>query len=76
MVHMLASLAFTLAALGAFAVIAFSLALERDKIAVALGLRAQSAVPAMPRRPVRIRSAGRWQSVTAPAATAPRRAAA
>ena len=74
MVHLLASVAFTMVALGMVALIAFMLLAEQDKIMTALGLNRETARPLV-RRPVRIRTAGRWQTVPA-RAVPPQRAAA
>jgi hypothetical protein len=74
MVHLLASVAFTMVALGMFALIAFMLLAEQDKIMTALGLDREAARPIV-RRPVRIRKAGRWQAEPA-CAVSPQRAVA
>lgn len=64
MVHILASIAFTLVALGMVTLIAFMLLMEQDKIMTALGLAREHARP-VARHPVRIRTAGRWQAASA-----------
>jgi hypothetical protein len=74
MVHILASLAFTLVALSALGLTAFMLLQDQDKIMAALGLSIEPAQPATRRR-VRVRTAGRWQAASATAAR-PWRAAA
>lgn len=74
MVHILASLAFALVAIGALGLIAFMLLQDQDKIMAALGLGRES-VQRAPRRPVRVRAAGRWQPVSATAAGSWRAAA-
>lgn len=74
MVHILASLAFTLVAVSAFGLTAFMLLQDQDKIMAALGLSIEAA-PRTAHRPVRVRTAGRWQAASATAAR-PWRAAA
>jgi hypothetical protein len=74
MVHVLASIAFTLVAFGSLALTAMMLATARAEILQALGMQPVQ-VRTAGRRPVRIRSAGRWQAA-APAATPRSRAAA
>ena len=74
MVHILASIAFTMVALGMFALIAFMLLAEQDKIMTALGVDRETARPIV-RRPVRVRTAGRWQAAPV-RAVSPQRAAA
>jgi hypothetical protein len=74
MVHFLASVAFTMVALGTVALIAFMLLAEQDKIMTALGLTGETVQPVV-RRPVRVRTVGRWQASPARSAT-PQRAAA
>jgi hypothetical protein len=64
MVHILASLAFTLVAIAMFGLTAFMLLRDQDKIMTALGLAIEPAPRATHRR-VRVRTAGRWQSATA-----------
>lgn len=74
MVHILASLAFTLVAIGAFGLTAFMLLQDQDRIMTALGLSIDRA-PRTTHRPVRVRTTGRWQAASATAAR-PWRAAA
>ena len=74
MVHLLASVTFTMVALGMFALIAFMLLAGQDKIMTALGLDRETVQPIV-RRPVRVRTAGRWQAEPA-RAVSPQRAAA
>lgn len=74
MVHILASLAFTLVAFATLGLIAFMLLQDQVKIMTALGLAAEPAPRATGRR-VRVRTAGRWQAASAMAAR-PWRAAA
>ena len=64
MVHLLASIGFSFLAVAGLALIGFTLATSRDAILLALGYTPMS-VARMPRRSVRIRSAGRWQTVQA-----------
>ncbi len=65
MVHVFASLAFTLVALGSFALVAFMLLAEQGKILAALGMKQSSAPIATRQYSVRVKTAGRWQSVPA-----------
>ena len=74
MVHILASLAFTLVAVAALGLTVFMLLQDQDKIMAALGLSIDPA-PRTVHRPVRVRTAGRWQAASATAAR-PWRAAA
>ena len=74
MVHILASLAFTLVAIVALGLIALMLLQDQDKIKAALGLSIEPAQRTT-RHPVRVRTAGRWQAASATAAR-PWRAAA
>jgi hypothetical protein len=74
MVHFLASLAFTFVAVAALGLTALMLLQEQDKIMIALGLSIEPA-PRAAHRPVRVRTAGRWQAASATAAR-PWRAAA
>jgi hypothetical protein len=74
MVHIIASLAFTLVAVTALGLIALMLLQDQDKIMTALGLSTEPARRATGRR-VRVRTAGRWQAASATAAR-PWRAAA
>ncbi|PXA83768.1 hypothetical protein DMC47_42540 [Nostoc sp. 3335mG] len=67
MVHILASLAFTLVAFAALGLTAFMLLQDQDKIMTALGLSIDPA-PRAVHRPVRVRTAGRWQAASATAA--------
>ncbi|MDH7637999.1 hypothetical protein [Sphingomonas oryzagri] len=67
MVHVLASLAFTLVAFGALGLTVFLLMQDQDKIMAALGLSIDPA-PRPAHRPVRVRTAGRWQAASATAA--------
>jgi len=64
MVHILASLAFTLVAFAGLGLTALMLLQDQDKIMTALGLHVRLARTTA-RRPVRVRTAGRWQSATA-----------
>lgn len=73
MVHVLASIAFTLIAIAAIGLTAFMLLQDQDRIMAALGMSRNPARHAT-RRPVRVRTAGRWQA--AARATRPQRAAA
>lgn len=74
MVHILASLAFTLVAFTTIGLTAFMLLRDQDKIMSALGLSIEPARRTV-HRPVRVRTAGRWQAASATAAR-PSRAAA
>ncbi|MBA2935692.1 hypothetical protein HZF05_16535 [Sphingomonas sp. CGMCC 1.13654] len=74
MVHVLASLAFTLVAVAGLGLIALMLLQEQDKIMTALGLSVEP-TRRTAHRPVRVRTAGRWQAASAMAAR-PWRAAA
>ena len=74
MVHVLASLLFTLTAVVAFGLTAFMLLRDQEKIMAALGVTIEPAPRAVSRR-VRVRVAGRWQAASATAAR-PWRAAA
>ncbi len=74
MVHVLASIGFSLVALATLSFIALMLAASRDSIILALGV-GRAPVTHRPRHPVRIRTAGRWQAVQ-PASAQPQRAAA
>ena len=74
MVHMLASIGFTLVAVGSLAFIALMLAASREQIVQALGV-GRVPMAHQPRHPVRIRTAGRWQAVQT-ATAQPQRAAA
>jgi hypothetical protein len=74
MVHVLASIGFSLVALAALSFIVLMLAASREAIVQALGIDRASTAHT-PRHPVRIRSAGRWQAVQTPIAQ-PQRAAA
>jgi hypothetical protein len=65
MVHVLASLAFTMIAVAAFGLVALMLLRDQDKVMTALGLQAGSAARVAHRRPVRVRTAGRWQAASA-----------
>jgi len=65
MVHILASLAFTLVAFTTLGLMAFMLLRDQDRIMTALGLSIEPAPRTAPRR-VRVRMAGRWQAVSAP----------
>ncbi len=73
MVHIVASLAFSLIALGASALIFQMLTEERTKIFRALGLVGTAPVT-IASRPARLRPAGRW--LAAPTDASRRRAAA
>jgi hypothetical protein len=74
MVHVLASIGFTLVALASLSFIVLMLAASREAILAALGV-GQTASVYTPRRPVRIRTAGRWQA-TQTASAQPQRAVA
>jgi hypothetical protein len=74
MVHVLASVAFTLVAFGSFALTALMLATARTEIFQALGI-APAPVQGVERRPVRVRSAGRWQVASPSVPIRPRAAA-
>ncbi len=74
MVHILASIAFSFLALGMFALIAFMLLADQDKIMTALGIQ-PAAIRHPAARRVRVRTAGRWQAASVQASR-PRRAAA
>jgi hypothetical protein len=69
MVHVLASAAFTLVAFGTFALTALMLTGARGEILQALGV-VQAPARVAERRPVRIRSAGRWASAQPASAAA------
>jgi hypothetical protein len=73
-IHILASVAFSMIAFGSLALIAFMLLRDQDKIMAALGFQPVMA-PRVARRPVRVRAATRWQAASATTAR-PRRAAA
>lgn len=64
MVHIIASFAFLLIAMGASLVIFQSLAEGRAKILHALGLSKAAPSP-IQMRPARVRPAGHWQATTA-----------
>ena len=64
MVHIFASIAFTLVALGSFGLIVSLLMQEQAKVLAALGVQ-QEAARQEPRHPVRIRTVGRWQMASA-----------
>ncbi len=66
MVHIVVSVAFSLIALGAFAAILWFLMESRGKILHALML-ADRAPATKAVRPVRLRTAGRWQASLQPA---------
>jgi hypothetical protein len=74
MVHVLASVAFTLVAFGSFALTALMLATARAEILQALGI-VSAPIRTTQRRPVRVRSAGRWQAASSAATFRPRAAA-
>lgn len=74
MVHVLASIAFTLVAFGSSALTAMMIATARGEILQALGITT-APVATTQRRPVRVRSAGRWQAASSPAMARPRAAA-
>jgi hypothetical protein len=74
MTHILASIAFSLIALGTLGFIVLMLAASRDAIIQALGVDHARRSYA-PRHPVRVRTAGRWQTVQ-PASRQPQRVAA
>lgn len=74
MIHILASLAFSLVAVAALGLIAFMLLQDQDKIMTALGFSIEPAQRTARHR-VRVRTAGRWQAASATAAR-PWRAAA
>jgi hypothetical protein len=74
MVHVLASIGFSLVALAALSFIVLMLAASRDAILAALGVD-EMPMTRMPRHAVRVRTAGRWQAVQT-AAAHPQRAVA
>jgi hypothetical protein len=74
MVHVIASAAFTLVAFGSFVLTALMLATARGEILQALGM-APVAHRVAERRPIRVRSAGRWQPAVSVAMSRPRVAA-
>jgi len=74
MIHILASLAFSLVVVAALGLIAFMLLQDQDKIMTALGFSIEPAQRTTRHR-VRVRTAGRWQAASATAAR-PWRAAA
>lgn len=74
MVHILASAAFTLVALGSFGLIVSLLMQEQAKILAALGVQ-REALRQEPRHPVRVRAVGRRQMATAQSPRSTRAAA-
>lgn len=74
MVHVLASIGFSVVTLATFSVIVLMLAASREAIMAALSV-GRASVTQTPRRPVRVRTAGRWQA-TQTASVQPQRAAA
>jgi hypothetical protein len=74
MLHVLTSIGFSFVALAALSFTALMLVASRDAIMGALGLR-HADISRAPRHPVRIRTAGRWQTVPTTAAVPQRRAA-
>jgi len=74
MVHILASIGFSLVAIASMTLVVVMLAASREAIVQALGV-GRAPLEHSPRHPVRVRTAGRWQA--AQSATAqPQRAAA
>jgi hypothetical protein len=74
MVHVLASIGFSFVALATLSFIVLMLAASREAIVLALGV-GQAPKAHVPRHPVRIRTAGRWQA-TQTASVQPQRAVA
>ena len=74
MLHVLTSIGFSFVALTALSFTVLMLLASRDAIIGALGFRHADTSRA-PRHPVRIRTAGRWQTASTTAAVPQRRAA-
>jgi hypothetical protein len=65
MLHIIASLSFTVIALGASALVVAMVLDAKDAILTALGVRSNP-LPRIARRSVRVRAVGRWQAASAP----------